>query len=64
MTVYDVSGVTVNPHLDSLKEKHKKLSKRIDEARKRISMSDFYLSNLKKQKLLIKEQIASETRVS
>lgn len=59
-----MSSVPVNPRVAALKEKHKLLSDRIDEARKRVSVSDFYVSDLKKKKLLIKEQIAEETRVS
>lgn len=64
MSISTVSGVVVNPRVDALRAKHKKLSERIDEARKRISTSDFYLSDLKKQKLLVKEQIQEESRVS
>ena len=64
MTVSNVSGVLSNPRVDALKEKHQKLSQRIDDARKRISISDFYISDLKKQKLIVKEQIETETRVS
>ncbi len=59
-TVSEVSGN--NPRVESLIAKHQRLSERIDEARKRISSSDFYISDLKKQKLLVKEQIAQESR--
>lgn len=64
MTVSHTSGVSTNPRVEALKKKHQKLSQRIDEARKRISVSDFYVSDLKKQKLLVKEQIESESRAS
>lgn len=58
-----VTGVPANPRIEALRAKHKKLSERIDEARKRISVSDYYVSDLKKKKLLVKEQIEKETRV-
>ncbi len=63
MIVSSTSRVSTNPRVEALKEKHQKLSNRIDEARKRISVSDFYISDLKKQKLMIKEQIEKESRV-
>lgn len=46
-----------HPHLQALKEKHADLSRQIDEARKSRSTTDFYLTQLKKQKLVIKEKI-------
>ncbi len=55
-----ISDAPVNPRVESLREKHRALSKRIEEARKRISVSDYYLNDLKKQRLLLKERLVSE----
>ena len=49
-----------NPRLKALREKHKELSKRVDDARKQLSTTDFYLSQLKKQKLIAKEKLYFE----
>ncbi|MCB1682456.1 MAG: YdcH family protein [Rhodospirillales bacterium] len=51
------SAFLENPHLKALKEKHADLSRQIEEARKDLSTTDFYLTQLKKQKLIIKEKI-------
>ena len=43
--------------INALKEKHSLLSDQIKEARKSVSVSDFYLTQLKKEKLVLKEEI-------
>jgi len=43
--------------INALRQKHRILSNQLDQARKNISVSDFYLKQLKKQKLFLKEQI-------
>ena len=43
--------------INALRQKHRILSSQLDQARKNISVSDFYLTQLKKQKLFLKEQI-------
>jgi hypothetical protein len=43
--------------LESLREKHASLSARIEDAQKRPFSADFYVKQLKKQKLAVKEQI-------
>ena len=43
--------------INALRQKHRILSSQLDHARKNISVSDFYLTQLKKQKLFLKEQI-------
>ncbi len=48
---------THQSRIESLRKQHEILSGKIDEARKCVSVSDFYLSQLKKQKLMLKEQI-------
>jgi hypothetical protein len=43
--------------IKALREKHTILSSRIEEAQHAPSTTDFYLRQLKKQKLLLKEEI-------
>ena len=43
--------------LNALQEKHAMLSSRIEEAQHSLSTTDFYLRQLKKQKLILKEEI-------
>ena len=43
--------------INALRQKHRILSSQLDQASKSISVSDFYLKQLKKQKLFLKEQI-------
>lgn len=62
MSLATVSEVSVNPRIKALKEKHTALSQEIEEAQKNLSTTDFYLSQLKKQKLMVKEKIVAEER--
>lgn len=41
----------------ALQSKHKVLAERINEAQKHPSTADFYIRQLKKQKLMIKEEL-------
>lgn len=52
-------GILSSQHsrLDALKKRHAILSSRIDEARKSPSMNDFFVQQLKKQKLALKDQM-------
>lgn len=43
--------------LEALKERHYVLSTKLEEEQRRPSTNDFYLRQLKKQKLMLKEQI-------
>lgn len=52
-----VSPVQKETHIQALRAKHEALSEQIDTARKDLSTTDFYLNQLKKQKLVLKEQI-------
>ena len=64
MSLTTVSEVQVNPRIQSLKEKHFALSQEIEDAQKNLSTTDYFLSRLKKQKLIVKEKIAAEERES
>lgn len=56
MTARGLSA-TQNTRLEALRQKHAVLKSRIEEAQNIPSTTDFYLRQLKKQKLLLKEQI-------
>ena len=43
--------------LEALRKRHEILSNRVEEAHKNPSTTDFYLRQLKKQKLVLKEEI-------
>lgn len=58
MPVNVVSANSNNPRVQALREKHAALSQEIENARKIPSTTDFYLKQLKKQKLLLKEKIS------
>jgi hypothetical protein len=44
-------------HIQSLLAKHEQLSEQIEVAQRDLSTTDYYLNQLKKQKLLVKEKI-------
>ncbi len=46
-----------NSRIEALKAKHNILKMKIVDARKSLSVTDFYLNRLKKEKLAVKEQI-------
>lgn len=52
-----VSTNESNAHVEALMAKHARLSERIEAAQRDLSTTDFYLNQLKKQKLLVKEKI-------
>ncbi len=56
----NVSELPVNARLEALKAKHNALSKKVEDAQKDLSTTDFYLSQLKKEKLVIKEKLEDE----
>ena len=60
MAVTSVSDVRIDAHVEALRAKHRDISNKIEDAQKDLSTTDFFLSQLKKEKLVIKEQIASE----
>lgn len=53
---------TAETRLDALKQKHSVLSMRIEEAQRSFSTTDFYLKQLKKEKLVLKEEIEGVKR--
>ncbi len=55
-----ISEILINPPVKALKEKHIALSKQVEEAQKDLSTTSFYLNQLKKQKLVMKERIIDE----
>jgi len=60
MSVSTVTEIYSNPRLKALKDKHSALSKKVEEAQKSMLDNDFYIKQLKKQKLSVKEQLAME----
>ena len=49
--------MSVTAHVEKLREKHQTLSHRIEEAQRQPGVDDLYISQLKKQKLRLKEEI-------
>lgn len=57
-----VSEVSVNSRIEALRVKHRALSNQIEDAHKNLSTTDYYLSQLKKQKLAVKESLQNEEK--
>lgn len=59
--MYQESNTSIheNPRIKALMDKHSELSEKVNDAQKTLSSNDFYINQLKKQKLLIKEKIAN-----
>ena len=57
-----VSEVSVNTRIEALRAKHRGLSQEIEQAHNNLSTTDYYLSQLKKQKLIVKEKLESEEK--
>ncbi len=49
-----------NARVEALRVKHMKLSRKIEDAQRSLAVSDFDISELKKQKLCVKEQLFVE----
>ena len=49
--------MSLNSHLEELKRKHQALEQRVEDAQRAPGMSHLEISDLKKQKLRIKEEI-------
>lgn len=49
--------MTLSSHLEELRKKHRTLSERVEEAQRSPGTSDFQITELKKQKLRLKEEI-------
>lgn len=50
--------MSLTSHIEELKKKHKSLSEAVESAQRAPSVDGLRISNLKKQKLRIKEEIA------
>ncbi len=59
MSVQTAPASKENPRILALKEKHTELKRKVEEAQKDLSTTDFYLKQLKKEKLVVKEEIAN-----
>ena len=57
MPVKTISATNENPRIHALRQRHAALSQEVEDARKSLSTTDFYLNQLKKLKLLVKEEI-------
>ena len=49
--------MALSSHLEELRKKHRTLSERVEEAQRSLGTSDFQITELKKQKLKLKEEI-------
>lgn len=49
--------MTLSSHLEELRKKHAFLSDQVEEAQRSLGTPDFQITDLKKQKLRLKEQI-------
>ena len=49
--------MTASPHLDQLCKKHETLSRQIEDEQKRPAGDDLQITAMKRQKLLLKEEI-------
>ena len=47
----------LSSHLEELRKKHRTLSEKVEEAQRSPGTSDFQITDLKKQKLRLKEEI-------
>jgi hypothetical protein len=57
--IYDRSkNMSLSSHLMELKKKHQNLAESVEEMQRSPAMNDLEIAKLKKQKLLIKEEIA------
>ncbi|MEZ5724184.1 MAG: YdcH family protein [Paracoccaceae bacterium] len=50
--------MTVDAHIERLRERHDKISKAVEQAQRAPGASDFEIAEMKKEKLRLKEEIA------
>ncbi|MGH1403474.1 MAG: YdcH family protein [Alphaproteobacteria bacterium] len=62
MSVTAENHVHPNSRIEALRVKHAELSRKVESEQRDLSTSDYYLNQLKKQKLLIKEEIQDEEK--
>ena len=54
--------LSITSHIQNLKQKHEKLSSEVEQAYKSPSSDELYISQLKKEKLRLKEEISRLSR--
>ena len=54
--------LSINSHIQNLKQKHEKLSSEVEQAYKSPALDEFYISQLKKEKLRLKVEISRLSR--
>ena len=54
--------MSINSHIQNLKQKHEILSSEVEQAYKYPTLDEFYISQLKKEKLRLKEEISRLSR--
>ena len=62
MTIVTETRVQENSRVMALRAKHAELSRKVEDEQKTLSSPDYYLRHLKKQKLLLKEELIDEER--
>ncbi|MFV0292258.1 MAG: YdcH family protein [Paracoccus sp. (in: a-proteobacteria)] len=50
--------MSVDAHIEKLREKHEHLSKAVEQAQRAPGVSDFEIAELKREKMRVKEEIA------
>ena len=63
MSVDQKANAFTSPRVKSLQQKHQELSDKIEQAQRNVSSPDHHISQLKKEKLLIKEKLSEEERL-
>ena len=54
--------LSITSHIQNLKQKHEKLSSEVEQAYKSLTSDELYISQLKKEKLRLKEEISRLSR--
>ena len=54
--------LSITSHIQNLKQKHEKLSSEVEQAYKSLASDELYISQLKKEKLRLKEEISRLSR--
>ena len=54
--------LSITSHIQNLKQKHEKLSSEVEQAYKSPALDELYISQLKKEKLRLKEEISRLSR--
>ena len=56
------TNLSITSHIQNLKQKHEKLSSEVEQAYKSPASDELYISQLKKEKLRLKEEISRLSR--